>query len=222
MPYNRGYNNSRYKRRRYYKKKKYGYFGQAGADATKALRMAGKALSLINVEHKSLDSNAQISPSTSTSPILLFNPGQGTTDSDRVGDSIKITSIHARFQAEQNASATNTFMRVMLVIDQSPNGVQFAITDLLQSNSTDAFRNVDYGSRFIVLMDKRFTLQSNSNTTKVWQYNKDKCSYHMEFKGVVGTIVDITKCAINLVAISSEATNTPLLDYKTRIRYIDN
>lgn len=208
--------------RRNYRKKKQPYFGQFGNDATRALKMAGKALSLINTEHKAVDADNQVSVTTTAQTILLFAPIQGTTDSTRVGDSVKITNIQARFQAQINPSATNTFLRVMLVIDHSPNGAQFSITDLLASSSTDSFRNVDYGNRFTVLMDKRMVLTSVNNPIEVFDYYKDKLQYHIEFGSNSGTITSLHKGAINLVVVSSEATNAPALDHKIRFRYIDN
>ena len=115
----------RYRKRRYTKKKpKYGYFGRFGSDATKAMRMAGKALAMLNTENKYRDYNTTISNQTTTATIVqLFPISQGTDNINRIGDNLRVKSIGGRFQVHRNSSSTQpTNLRIIIGVDHQSNG----------------------------------------------------------------------------------------------------
>lgn len=210
-----------YRRRPYNRRTRYGYFGKAGSDATKALQMAGKALSLINVEFKHNDNTTSIANQTTSATVQnLFIPTQGDTDTNRNGDSVKVVSLQAKFDIYHNSSATNTITRIMLIQDKQTNGAVPNASDILSVTSVIGLRNVDWGKRFNVLFDRKVHTDS-TNPIKFLKFYK-KITVHMEFGGNAGSIADINKNSFIVLAISDEATNGPQINRATRIRFIDN
>lgn len=225
MPYNRSYRYQKRRPRRNYRRKapKYGYFGKAGSDASKALAMAGKALSLINTEFFVSDNTTAIATQTTTGTVQnLFSIAQGDTDNDRQGNSIKCKSIHGKLEFIYNASSTQVgqVARVMILIDHQTNGALPAATDILLADNVRSWRNTDYGKRFTVLLDRVVTLDS-TNPIKFISFHKE-LSNHIEFNGSSGAITGITKDSFVLYAVSDEATNGPQIERAIRLRYLDN
>ena len=212
----------RARRRNYRRRPRYGYFGKAGSDAQKALSMAGKALSLINAERKYVDANSEVTAQT-TSPtyVLLNGTNQGDDNiGERVGRSIKMTSVYARAQLTFNAAATNTFFRCMIVKDRQSNGSTPTITEILQSSAINSPRNIDEGKRFTVLKDVVYTL-SDQQPIKFFKWFT-KLSDHVEYSGTTAATSDINTNAMWMIIFSTEATNGPKWDYHVRTRYLDN
>lgn len=216
MPYRRKY------RRPYRKRKpKYGYFGKAGSDATKAMRMAGKALALLNVEEHVVDNNISIANQTTAATIgNLFSITQGDGIANRQGNSIKATQIHGRFTVYKNASASESSIRIIVGIDHQSNGVLPAVTDVLAVGDVHAMRNTDYGKRFTILMDKRSYLTA---AKAIWQPEFHKqLSMHCEFKSNLGGIQDFSTNSFFIIVVSDEVTNGPQVEKYVRLRYLDN
>lgn len=229
-----------YKKKGYYysKKKKwtapnakYGYFGKAGTDAYHALNMARKALSLINTEYKYRDnaSSSQAGNIDSEAIKALMNgyPRATTSDQDRVGNSAKITSIQLRAFININVTSppTNTFVRLMIVLDKQPNGVEFDLSDLLKQETLQSFRNLTNGKRFLVYMDKMVNI-STERPQQFVKFHKD-VDIHTEYNdNNDGSITNINTNAIYFVAFSNIALASPdlrpIVTYKTRTRFIDN
>lgn len=221
MPYRRTYRKRPYRKRPY--KKKYGYFGQAGNDAQKALRMAGKALALINPEHKYNDINGTLSPTTTASIGNIFAPTQGDGATSRDGDSIKVTDLmlHSTLFRNQSSTQISTLFRLIIGIDTQPNGASPAATDVLQVADVYGFRNLSYGTRFQILYDHLHHVADNDNPSKTIDIYK-KLSQHMEFKSNVGSVADLSTTAFFYLIVSDEATNAPQWNYRFRFRWLDN
>lgn len=218
--YQRRYRSRRPQRRYQRRPAKHGYFGQAGTDASKALAMAGKALSLINTEHKIIDADASANVTTTAQIILLNGVGQGDDNFQRNGRSIKMTSTYFRGTAVKATPATTTFLRMMIVEDHQCNGAIFGITDVLVTATIDSPRNVDEGKRFKVLKDKVYTL--NSDHPQIFIKHFSKLDDHVEFKGTVNTVASISTNSLYLVLLSTEAVDFPVVNYYNRVRFIDN
>ena len=229
MPYYRSqYRNRRYGyRKRRYRSRRYGYFGKAGSDAQKAVRMAGKALSLMNVEYKHHD--VQISATgVSTTPIIteLTNLSQGDTSSTRDGDSIKATAIMLRGICAISPVASTSQYRVMLVQDKQTNGALFTPADLLEDTTAGdnliSPLNLDNKYRFRVLYDKLHTLSVNGGNESIKWSKYINLNQHFRYGSNAGTIADLNTNSLALVTISNEPTNTPNQTVYSRLRYVDN
>jgi len=211
MPYKK-----RYRRRRYQRPISYRQIGQKVWRDVKYLK------SIVNVERKYLDTNASPDPSNTATITLLNGMAPGTTAITRNGQKIKCSSFTFNAFTTIASAAQATMVRAMIVIDHQPNAAAFAATDLLATSSVTGVRNVSNGKRFTVIMDKRISLSVNGPS----QYHItkfQKLNFHTEYNtGTAGTIADITRNALFLFLISSEATNTPDFSYSFRLRFIDN
>ncbi len=159
---------SRYRQRsgRYgYRKKKGNIFYRRGAN--KAYRMAKRALSLINLEFKFLDTEGTVVaiPIGVGTITQLTNIAQGDTSSTRTGDSIKLTSLSMKANISMNTSSVITHCAIFLVEDKQTNSAIY-ITAQLLSNATDqdsivSALNLDNKYRFRVIKRWNFTLSDN-------------------------------------------------------------
>nr|UOF78339.1 capsid protein [Cressdnaviricota sp.] len=216
--YKRNYR--RYSKRRY---KRYGYFGKFGSHMGSAWYMAKKALSLINIERKYLDTVADATPSTTEAFVLLNGMVTGDTGQTREGQSIRMDSLLVRYQLTLNASATITAVRAIILLDTQPNAAAPTAAQVLDTTgSMVSPLNIDYGSRFKIISDKVFGLDNVSK--KIIEFKrfiklKDHAKYNTANNG---TIADITTNSLYLMHYSSEVTNTPTLSYFIRLRFIDN
>lgn len=217
------------KRRKQQYRKKYGYFGKFGNDATKALKMAGKALSMLNTEDKFRD-NFQTSFSSTTTPslTLLNELGQGTAESNRIGASVKNKSIYIRFFCDNNQSnPAPQYVRYMIVKDKQPNGAVPAITDILNGSTIQSARQINKAKRFQVYRDEVFYVDNNTkagHVETIFVDLKDGQDDHTEYSGNSGTITDISTNAYYFIHFSNIAgvSNPPIISWTSRMRFIDN
>jgi hypothetical protein len=186
------------------------------------MRMASKALSLINVEYKNHSVNITSQAIDNVPNFALMNGiATGTNDSDRVGKSLKITSAMIRAVVTLDPTTpTNTFCRFMVVLDKQSNSTTPTMTDILDTISVHSFRNTEKGKRFTVLTDRRFSI-----TTEKPQYvfnSYHKLNTHVEYDGTGSTEASISTNSLWFIFFSELASNAPVMNYQTRVRYIDN
>ncbi len=94
----------------------------------------------------------------------LFTIPEGDGQSDRHGRKIQLKSVRWKgvctiVGSTQSAEATDT-IRLMLVKDKSANGVIPAVTDILTTANWESFENLENMSRFKILIDKTYSLNS--------------------------------------------------------------
>lgn len=221
-----------YRKRNYYRrrnvrrgKKRVPMFGRADRAVGKAAwYMAKKALSLINVERKFSDVTST-GTSVNATRILLNGLSTGDSTNQRNGQSIKVTQIYCQLKFNLNASATDTTIRYMLILDRDPRGVIYNISDLLQDYTNYPITsplNLDSNvRRYTVLMDRRLKL--NTNYPETIRRINVKRPIHVRYDpDDTGTITDIAYNSIYLMFLSDESTNYPTVQYYCRIRFIDN
>lgn len=232
MPYRRRKNYSRKRKfqgRGYRAHRSYGYFGKFGNDATKAIKMAGKALALINTEHKHIDVQ-----NVTTTALLLDNTKiqqlnpvvQGTDDNNRIGNSVKNTSIYLR-EYYTNPSTTDVkIIRRLIVKWFSPNGTALPqIDDILQRNHICGPRNIDKAKMFKILADDIIYLPTQTNPRKLSEkYIKlsgDGSDDHTEYSATPASPVVNTN-GYYIIHISNIHTDPTELEFYYRMRFIDN
>ncbi len=92
---------------------------------------------------------------------------QGTTESERVGRKIRITSVHYRghitipFNGSTGAGS-NDIVRMILVQDKQVNGAAFSVLDYLEASDHHSFRNLSNVNRFHTLYDRQFAIDAQS------------------------------------------------------------
>lgn len=143
---------------------------------------------------------------TSGYNIELMTLGQGSASNQRIGDIVKLTSQHMRLVVKKNSSATNTIIRMLMVIPYDPSSTTFPLSNYSQAVDQDLYT---------VLYDTFITL-TNDQPDKVIKigkkYNRGKKSginIHYDPSGLVNPP---KKNNIQLHIISNEATNTPTFD----------
>ncbi len=224
MPYSR---RGSYRRRRSYRRRPrssggggFGY-GRAIATAGAALAVAHGVKALLNVEFKHRIGSGN-NLATNTGVFLLNNGiGQGDDNTERVGRSIKLTSLLCRFHLTINALATNTLVRMIIFWDRQSNGATPATTDILESANVLSGLNKDQGKRFYVIFDRSVTLDATLRSSVAIKCYK-KLHRHTEFISTASDITGISSNAMWFFILSNEATNTPTVLHNRTVRYIDN
>lgn len=217
MPYYRKRYRRRYRRRKIYKKP----MRYKVADmAYNAYRGVSYLKGLVNSEMYHHPVTGTATPDTSGTVVHITNIAQGDDDNNRTGLSVLVKSVFIRMSATINASATTTFIRIILFRDTQQVGDSTpAVTSILESASYLAPLNTNSVGRYSVLKDVLFCLDGVRQDTKIMKWYK-KMSSHVRYNGTAST--DIQKNGMYLLFISSEATNTPSLPYNIRLAYHDN
>lgn len=199
--------------------------------------MAIKALSMLNSEEKNITFTKSSTISTATSDITLINGlQQGTTDSTRVGDDVRFKSLFIRMAILQNSlGGTSQPIRIIVLRDNQSNGAAPSGTNIL-TNANDYLSplNLDYSRRFKILKDKMISVHQNGSAMQLlkWYFDLDKQQTHTGGKGSTqhrtdyglgnaGTVADISTGAYYIVFLSNSADG-PIVEYTSRMRYVDN
>lgn len=180
--------------------------------------------SLINVEKKVLDTNADPTPSNTASIVTLSNVAQGDDYNQRNGRKIKADSIYLNGQVRiENTAAKETVLRVIIFIDSESDGETPTAAELLQ-DGTDLQSPLNYayaGTRFKVLMDRYLLVSSNGPQNKAIKFYR-KLGHHVSYLGTGATSGNMGTGNIYMLLMSNEPTNTPTFSYWARFRFIDN
>lgn len=149
---------------------------------------------------------------------------QGTVVTQRIGNQVKIISHYINSLFTINASATNTQIRFMVVLDKQVNGATFAIGDLLRDTSaTDILvssMDIDNGKRFKILYNKLFLLSPEFPSKQIKYFKKH--SLKIKYDGNTSSVADQTTNGLYIVFFSNESTNQPAITLSSCIRYVDN
>ena len=174
----------------------------------------------LNPEYKYLEAVNTITPvSTGTvQPLATISQGNGQTNRD--GNSIKVTSLLIRATLTRNTSATATKVRIIIFSDASSNGATPALADVLQTANQDSPINRVNGARFTIIKDKSYILDSDQPMSQMYIYKK--MQHHVHYLTTDNTVASQGQGFIYLLAISSEATNAPQIAYNSRMRFLDN
>jgi len=188
--------------------------------AAKAAKGVWYLKGLVNSEmlHNQGLGNSTIS--SSGNMLLLNGMAQGDTSSGRTGNSILMRNVHLRLGFTQNAVATSTYYRVMLVLDtQQISDTTPAVTDVLETASPWSPLATASSGRFKIWKSWLFSTDDDKAQTKILQLYKS-FRLHTRYNGSAGT--DIQKNGLYLLTISDQATNVPALFYSWKVGYHDN
>lgn len=219
----------------YWKRRQNTQLGRVARKATRTIRnpsvanMARTAWSgvkyirtLINSEVMKFDQGPG-STSISTTPQNLYDLtaiAQGDGIAQRTGQSILNNGFYINLAFTKHASATFSFIRVVLVQDrQQISDTAPTYSDVFESNSTYAKVNPNTMGRFKIWYDKRVLLSTQRDFKQINIYRKFK-GIHTRYNGTASS--DIQKNGFYLMLVSSEATNTPTVVSASRTYYHDN
>jgi len=182
------------------------------------------------------NSNTVLAAGGSGNMILLNGTAQGTAINQRIGNRINIKSILVRAciqvpDAEVASTSFSQCVRVMIVKDRQPNGLSFAVGDLLDTSHSGSTPVTDGNSlpnrlRFKVLCDRHYVLSGASNAAEFFFNYYSKKNHVTEYNGtaVTPTVAEIRTNAIWLLlyapyAAGGTVTNRPHLSgmfFRTR------
>lgn len=175
----------------------------------------------INTESKYLDTAGTSSPTSSTPTIIcLNNLAQGTTDNNRIGNSILAQSVDIRLTFQYNVTAGFNNIRYMIIVDKMQAGTPLTLAQLLE-NTTYFMSplNKDNSDRFVVVKDKIVNVsdvKDKFTETKIFK----RLNFHIRFSGP--TTADVGPNSVYLVAFTNSTVNAPVMNYYTRIHFTDN
>lgn len=179
---------------------------------------------MVNVEYKVKDLVATATPSTAGSLSLLNGLTKGDDYNNRDGRQVRWKSIQMYLRSTIHASATNTSIRAIIFIDKQASETAPTVASLLDittASAVDAFRNLSNRKRYVILCDRRITLNTDFPEKTTRYYKRiDMKQIFDDTDG--GTISDITTNSLYVLFVSDEATNTPNVVHNFRLRFIDN
>lgn len=155
----------------------------------------------------------------------------GTAENSRVGNRVKITSIHVRGEITLPPSAVAAVteqVRIMVVLDRQSNGAAPTIVQILASADFRSFNNMDNKGRFQTLAEEvvQMNYQTGVNATPAWaafgavlNMNKKGLGIGIQYGASTGAVTDLRTNNIAIVAISSAGAAT--VGYIARVRYED-
>lgn len=202
------------------------WFGTGSKLALAALAARMVSRWYLNSERKHVDISTTMAPDSANGGIALLNGlSLGTDNDERIGRSVRFTSVHMKCGISLHASATQTRVRLLLVVDRYPQGVITTPSAIMQTSPVpQAFRAWDVSRRYRIIKDVTRVINTDFPETTLnlyvklpYQLGKTKFD-----NSSAGDITDIVNGAIYLVGLSDEATNTPTIAYRTRVVYIDN
>jgi len=181
---------------------------------------------MVNAEAKfvkAIDNTAH-TPSTTPSRIFLHPLSRGTDALDRIGRTIKLDRVSIRATYTQNAAATNTTLRLVLLWDKTPGGATPTYADVFDhASSPVAHTNLANVKRFVIMKDHLICMKSGTLTAFGEFQLEMGLNHHSTCNsGNAGDITDVETGALFLFMISTEATNTPSVYLDTRVRFYDN
>lgn len=193
------------------------YVGPMGTIAKTVYGM----VKLLNVEKKFMDASGTPTVSSSGTVIAVSLNAQGTTDQTRIGNSILFQDFTLRFECYMSNAATRSNLRILVICDKELDGALPTVANILQAVSVISPINKDFSKRFVLLKEKKYSLSITGNQTaqgKVYM----KLPFHAFYDGATGAIGDAKENQILLLFISDEATNTPSINYYSRINFTDS
>lgn len=212
----------RFKRRRKlpYRAKSSSVGQKAYSLARRSYYTARKALGKIgNVEYKTANG---LGSAVNVTNVLTFTNlhsiAQGDGDGQRIGDKIMLKKLHMRWNINMDDGENSNVIRLM-VFRWNENTIPLA-SDILTSTSTvRSFLNVQESAHFHMIWDKIITLDKFNKLSQSGSFNKT-LNTEAVYDGAASS--DHSDGQIFIGYMAEYVTIAPVLNYSSRIRYIDH
>ncbi len=158
---------------------------------------------------------------------------QGVTEVQRVGRKCNVHRIMWKYNLTLAASATVgavDTVRMILYQDTQCNGATAAVTDIMESDNYQTFRNLANSGRFNILYDKMHQMNpmasagnGTANDAAPWALNRTfykKCNIPLEFDSTTGALTEIRSNNLGILTFSKNGA-VSILDSKIRLRFSD-
>ncbi len=165
---------------------------------------------------------------------VIPNIATGTGESGRVGRYIHIKNWMARaavrLPSQSTAAATSDVVRLILFVDTQTNGTLPLVTDLLESANWQSFNNLANRTRFRVLSDMTWAMNSQTGAGDTTNQHFGASTVHfnlpktmnlaMEYDGVTGATAERKSNNLYWLLISRDGVCN--LTFRARLRFVDN
>lgn len=199
--------------------------GYSKADKALARRVS-KLERGFNRELKTFDATRTTSPTTTGGVQNLNVMGQGDTSLQRDGLQIKPKHLTWKIRIKNNASAsTGTFVRMILFTDREGQGSYATATDLLESDDIDAWPEHNTRPRFKIHKSIVYRVEpATSSPHAIYDKGiiKFPKNYKMWYNGSAAAEASVGKNALYVYLVSDQATNSPAIEFNSRLRFVDN
>jgi len=223
MPYKKPYGYKRTYKRKPNMRSQFKKFGsRAGGAAHTALKIAMRLKDMVNTEFKfTLQQASQAYDYNGTLYSFPAAITQGLSDSQRIGDSIKMQTLTLKYYAQRNAS-TDTLIRIIVFVDKqgkitAPNQLLTA-ADVGTVYSVIANKNFDNRFESKFLLDQVITLNADNTTVK--REHVIPVNLHSQFNAATTAIN--TGDLKMLVISNTTGAASPSLAFLSRLTYTDN
>lgn len=160
---------------------------------------------------------------------------QGVLENNRVGRKCTIKKIFWKYNVLLKNSAaestTTDTVRLILFVDKQCNGATATVADILASANYQSFRALENVGRFVILMDRTITINSEGlsgvtgsvqSSARVMNGKFAKsCNIPIEYDNSASTGVLTTIRTNNLSVLAISANALSALDSKFRLRFTD-
>ncbi len=176
-----------------------------------------------------------VEPSAMQGELLIIP--QGTTEAQRVGRKITITSIHMyaviALRTQTDLTIGSELFRIIMFQDKQANGALPVTLDLLETDFVESFRNLSNSGRFNFLYDEFHTLNAlaaagNGTADATFEMLAPHIQFHKECKipieydnqETTGLINTIRSNNIGLLFLTLNGSITGI-DAHLRFRFVD-
>jgi len=197
------------------------------------------------VEKKVSDTDTTVQDINTTGDFqLLCAPTPGSDMTNRIGRKIRIKSVYIRGDLRQQAASALSvnvgsyplLARMIIFVDNQPNGAAPALTDILKEALSSSQLNLNNRDRFKVLCDKQWALDPYLNVDTATQSRGavGRCIQAIKVykkldietifnAGTAGTVADINTGALYMLWVGNNAAsgNDGIATVSTRVRFSD-
>lgn len=173
---------------------------------------------------------AQYNADTTGTITLIATIPQGATQVTRVGKKVMLKSLMFRGHCNASTATTVAVATQIVVYDRRPTGALPAITDVLNSISSQSMNNDNNSGRFLILKREDKVLSGNV-TTPATGLEIQNVDWWLSLRGLpavynsagTGAIADIEEGALYQITVGSVAAGTGAAAYNGafRTRYVD-
>lgn len=199
-------------KRRFHKK--------SGMSTKKLNKKVNKLARTLKPEMKSKDVLENSVNVTDTGTVISLAPvAEGVGELSRTGIKIRVKGIGLHCSWRTNLTPTQTTVRQIVYVDmRNVVDQKSTVTNILEEITPFSYINHRRIKKFRILLDKFFTLNNADRTTHSFRWWK-KLDFVQGYNGALST--DIESKGINMMLISTESTNVPILTFSCRMIYTD-
>ncbi len=228
-----------------FRSRRYGHVTHAHTYKNKGLHL-GYSKTELKFRDNEVVAGAMTPAWTASNPSsfdCISGVGQGNGESNHLGRTMYIVSIHVKGQVIYNTGESDVgpvedvIGRVCLVLDTDTNATEIIATEVMdagQTQDTFAFRNLQHTSRIKVLADKMMVFRpinmnegsinlfANGAIHKPFTFNyRFKKPIRVLFSGTGAAVSDIVDNSLSIVTCCT-ASGFLTVNYQSRLRFRDN